>query len=121
MAPGKSVEESKAELLDLIGGLARGVNASDADKQQVDELARALERQNPNRKALASPLLSGKWELLYTTSGSILGTSRPAFLRPNGPIHQFLGGCAVQRYRFSSDVTCHSGAMVCRLDMCHIV
>lgn len=90
MAPGKSVEESKAELLDFIGGLARGVNATDADKQQVDELARVLERQNPNRKALASPLLSGKWELLYTTSDSILGTSRPAFLRPNGPIHQFL-------------------------------
>lgn len=54
-----------------------------------------LERQNPNKKALASPLLAGKWELLYTTSDSILGTSRPAFLRPSGPIHQYLGECDV--------------------------
>eukprot|EP00887_Chlorella_sp_A99_P002132 scaffold21.g2132.t1 len=28
------------------------------------------------------------WELLYTTSDSILGTNKPAFLRPSGPIYQ---------------------------------
>jgi PAP_fibrillin len=57
----------------------------------VQHRVQVLERQNPNRKALACPLLAGKWELLYTTSDSILGTSRPAFLRPSGPIHQYLG------------------------------
>lgn len=90
MAPGKNVEEAKAELLQFISSLKRGVDATDSDKQQVDEMAQVLERQNPNRKALACPLLAGKWELLYTTSDSILGTSRPAFLRPSGPIHQYL-------------------------------
>ena len=34
---------------------------------------------------------TGKWELLYTTSQSILGTSRPPFLRPIGPIFQYIG------------------------------
>ncbi len=40
---------------------------------------------------------AGKWELIYTTSGSILGTSRPPFLRPIGPIYQFIG--AHRRHR----------------------
>ena len=40
---------------------------------------------------------AGKWELIYTTSGSILGTSRPPFLRPIGPIFQFIGAHAAAR------------------------
>jgi hypothetical protein len=35
---------------------------------------------------------SGKWELLYTTSASILGTGRPPLLRPSGPIYQVWWG-----------------------------
>ena len=54
----------------------------------MDELASELERLNPNKNALASPLISAKWRLLYTTSASILGTSKPPFLRPIGPIYQ---------------------------------
>ncbi len=53
-----------AQLLDGISGLQRGVAATDEDKQRVDALAKALEAVNPNRKALASPLINGKWELL---------------------------------------------------------
>ena len=55
---------------------------------QVEELAAELERLNPNKNALASPLINAKWRLLYTTSASILGTSKPPFLRPIGPIYQ---------------------------------
>jgi hypothetical protein len=55
-------------------------------------MASALERLNPTRKPLASPLLNGRWRLEYTTSDSILGTKKPAFLRPSGPIYQFLNG-----------------------------
>lgn len=40
----------------------------------------------------AAELLNGQWELLYTTSDSILGASKPAFLRPSGPIYQVLDG-----------------------------
>lgn len=86
----KSVEELKEELLEYLVPLKRGVAASPEEKAHVDELASALEAVTPNKKSLASPLINGKWELLYTTSDSILGTSRPAFLRPNGPIHQFI-------------------------------
>jgi hypothetical protein len=42
MAPGKNVEEAKAELLQFISGLKRGVGATDSDKQQVDEMAKVL-------------------------------------------------------------------------------
>jgi hypothetical protein len=56
----------------------------------VEKLASKLERANPTKAPLNSPLLNGKWELLYTTSDSILGASKPAFLRPSGPIYQTL-------------------------------
>lgn len=84
------IAEAKQELLDAIKPLQRGVAASPEDRQRVEKLAQALERQNPNKASLAAPEINGKWELLYTTSDSILGTSRPAFLRPSGPIYQFI-------------------------------
>lgn len=68
---------------------------------QVDELVRELERVNPTKKVLASPLINAKWKLLYTTSASILGTSRPPFLRPQGPIFQTIGGLLVLRLLFA--------------------
>ena len=40
-------------------------------------------------------LLSGQWELLYTTSGSILGATRPALLRPWGPTYQVIDTAAL--------------------------
>lgn len=77
----------KEELLQSLTGLARGANASEADKQQVEKLASALEKQNPTKNVLGSEL-SARWKLLYTTSDSILGTNRPPFLRPFGDIYQ---------------------------------
>lgn len=38
---------------------------------------------------------AGQWELLYTTSDSILGMSKPAFLRPSGPIYQVIDAKAL--------------------------
>jgi hypothetical protein len=58
---------------------------------KVDKLARELESVNPTKNVLASPLINAKWQLLYTTSASILGTSRPPLLRPQGPIYQTIG------------------------------
>ena len=79
------------QLLSAIQPLARGVNATDADQEQVEKLIQKLEKVNPNKNTLASPLINGKWKLLYTTSQSILQKSRPAPLRANGPIYQYIG------------------------------
>lgn len=38
------------QLLEKLAGLGRGVKASDADKSEVDRLARQLEARNPNKK-----------------------------------------------------------------------
>ncbi|KAJ0798978.1 putative plastid-lipid-associated protein [Helianthus annuus] len=44
-------------------------------------IVRKLEAANPTKEPLKSPFLDGKWELIYTTSQSILQTKRPKFLR----------------------------------------
>ncbi|KAL0365075.1 UNVERIFIED_CONTAM: putative plastid-lipid-associated protein 4, chloroplastic [Sesamum angustifolium] len=44
-------------------------------------MARKLEVVSPTKEPLKSDLLNGKWELVYTTSQSILQTQRPKFLR----------------------------------------
>ena len=81
-------EDAKRALLSAIEPLERGVKASDEEKAHVDALATALEALNPNPKSLAAPCINGEWELVYTTSASILGTKKPAFLRPSGKIYQ---------------------------------
>ncbi|XP_072991502.1 probable plastid-lipid-associated protein 4, chloroplastic [Typha latifolia] len=85
---GKSREQLKEELLDAIAPLDRGAEASPEDKERVDQIARELEEVNSIKEPLKSNLLNGKWELLYTTSRSILQPQRPKFLRPNGKIYQ---------------------------------
>ncbi|XP_057976507.1 probable plastid-lipid-associated protein 4, chloroplastic isoform X2 [Malania oleifera] len=71
----------KEELLGVIGPLDRGADASPEDQRTVDQIARKLEAVNPVKEPLKSNLLDGKWELIYTTSKSILQTERPKFLR----------------------------------------
>ncbi|GIL86755.1 hypothetical protein Vretimale_15650 [Volvox reticuliferus] len=79
----------KEELLERLESLNRGASASADDKAEVERLVKSLEQLNPTPQPLKAPeLLSGKWRLLYTTSGSILGTKRPPALRPQGPIYQ---------------------------------
>ena len=50
----------------------------------------ALEAQNPNPEPLASPLLAGRWRLIYTTSDSILGVNRSWLFRPRPRILQHI-------------------------------
>ncbi|PKI52988.1 hypothetical protein CRG98_026568, partial [Punica granatum] len=71
---GKDAQALKEELLDAIAPLDRGAEATPEDQQRVDEMARRLEAANPTKEPLKSPLLNGKWELIYTTSQSILQT-----------------------------------------------
>lgn len=82
------IEAAKAELLCAIEGTDRGLRASDETKAKIDALATKLERLNPNPKSLKASCLNGEWELVYTTSASILGTNKPALFRPRGPIYQ---------------------------------
>ncbi|KAL9243981.1 hypothetical protein vseg_017806 [Gypsophila vaccaria] len=71
----------KEELLEAIVPLDRGAAASPDDQLRIDQLTRKLEALNPTKEPLKSDLLNGKWELIYTTSASILQTQRPKFLR----------------------------------------
>jgi PAP_fibrillin len=76
---------AKDAVLSSLAGLNRGVSANTEQQAAVEAAVRKLERLNPTRpNTLASPLLNGKWELIYTTSVSILGSNRPPFLRPLG-------------------------------------
>ncbi len=62
-------------MLEAIQPLQRGAAAGAEDQQRVEELVRALERQNPNKASLAAPEINGararhaavnsaEWELL---------------------------------------------------------
>lgn len=84
------VQDKKEELLQAIQPLQRGLTASDEDKAKVEQLIRELEKLTPNPSSLASPLINGQLRLVYTTSQSILGTNRPALLRPSGNIYQII-------------------------------
>ncbi|MED6119524.1 hypothetical protein PIB30_012715 [Stylosanthes scabra] len=84
----RDVESLKEELFDTIEPLDRGAEASAEDQQRVDQIASKLEAVNPVMEPLKSDLLNGKWELLYTTSQSLVQTQRPKLLRPNGKIYQ---------------------------------
>ena len=70
----------KEELLAAIAPLDRGAEATPEDKDRVDQIARRLEEARPAKEPLKSDLLNGKWELLYTTSTSIL---QPQVLFPS--------------------------------------
>ncbi|XP_050209851.1 probable plastid-lipid-associated protein 4, chloroplastic [Mercurialis annua] len=84
----KDVKSLKEELFEAIAPLDRGAEASPGDQERVNEIARKLEAVNKVKEPLKSNLLNGKWELLYTTSQSILQVKRPKWLRPNGKIYQ---------------------------------
>ncbi|XP_057976508.1 probable plastid-lipid-associated protein 4, chloroplastic isoform X3 [Malania oleifera] len=96
----------KEELLGVIGPLDRGADASPEDQRTVDQeltmrrmIGSAKEKDgpyyfddgpsssrqcqiNPVKEPLKSNLLDGKWELIYTTSKSILQTEVTADLTP---------------------------------------
>lgn len=89
---GPSREQRKEELLALIEPLQRGLVATEEDQEAVEAAVQQLEAVNPTKKPLESPLLNGRWRLVYTTSESILGTKRFPLFRPSGPIYQLLDG-----------------------------
>lgn len=83
-----NVEDMKADLLRKIETVERGANASEEDKEEIDALAQRVENTQKRKNALETEYINGKWELMYTTSASILGLTKPKLLRPSGPIYQ---------------------------------
>ena len=87
----------KQELLSVVEASQRGADESQNDR--MGTLFAELEGLNPTTEPLTSGELKGDWELLWTTSASILGLGRPPFFRPaqDQPILQYLdpaGGVA---------------------------
>lgn len=82
--------ETKETLLNSIEGTRRGLDVTFALTDKIERNIRALEALNPTPAPNSSPLISGKWELLYTTSESILGADKPEPLQPKGPIYQYI-------------------------------
>lgn len=78
----------KDKLLDVIGKVDRGLTAGEEQAEEIEKLCQQLEKINPTKKPLKSSVINTKWELVYTTSDSILGKTRPAAFRAKGPIYQ---------------------------------
>jgi hypothetical protein len=78
----------KAELLDALAGVNRGIACGPSDRTAIAAAAAVLEGRNPTPNPLETPaLLDGDWRLLYTTSQELLGIDRLPFASL-GPIYQ---------------------------------
>ena len=80
-APARERALAKTQLLGLCEAAGQGRDL--ARREAVSQCVDALERLNPTPQPLAEPaLLGGCWRLAYTTSDSILGSTRMKPLRP---------------------------------------
>jgi hypothetical protein len=66
-------QKLKADLLDLSYETKRGIDATPEQAERIQGLFVKLERLNPTRKPLKSPLINADWSLEYSTSGLIIG------------------------------------------------
>jgi len=81
-ASARAVSKAKGLLLDAIDEADGGTLYE--GRAAVEAAICALEPLNPTRNPLEKPeLLSGCWRLVYTTSDSILGMTRPKPFRPD--------------------------------------
>jgi hypothetical protein len=83
----------KSDILTLARKVKRGLTETPEERTKMLLLFDKLEKLNPTRKTLASPLTSGVWVLEYTTSDSING-KKDGFDRI-GPILQSLDVAAL--------------------------
>jgi hypothetical protein len=78
----------KAELLDAVAGVNRGIDSRPSDRTAIAAAASVLEGRNPTPEPLtATDRLNGDWRLLYTTSQELLNIDRIP-LASLGPIYQ---------------------------------
>ncbi len=80
----------KAELLQAIAPMNRGIGATASDRLAIQSLITRLEERNPTPEPFtALDRLGGNWRLLYTTSAELLGIDRLP-LYQLGPIYQWI-------------------------------
>ena len=79
---GVKVEDMKGALLSKISTVERGAVATEEDKEEIDALARNVENTQKRKNALESKFINGKWELMYTTSASILRLKQTKTISP---------------------------------------
>lgn len=74
----------KDALLEKVLPLNFGRAVADIPREQteIEELARQVEATNPSASTGTDPNLSAKWNMVYTTSTSILRIGFPKFLQP---------------------------------------
>lgn len=74
----------KTALLEKVLPLNFGRSVADIPREQaeIEELARQVESTNKSSNPSADPNLSAKWNMVYTTSTSILRIGLPKFLQP---------------------------------------
>jgi len=71
-------EKTLAALLRIAASTGRGEYANDDQKDQASELISELEKNNPTPEPTKSPMINGRWELVY--SSSQLFRSSPFFM-----------------------------------------
>ena len=74
-------DKAKQALLELVEESMCGQNVE--KRAAVNAQIEVAESFNPTEEPLSSELLSGCWKLIYTTSDSILGTSRKKIFKPD--------------------------------------
>ncbi|MEN9207564.1 MAG: PAP/fibrillin family protein [Gloeomargarita sp. GMQP_bins_120] len=69
--------QEKLKLLQAVAATNRGLLVTPQLQAEIDQLVRRLEAQNPTLNPVqATELLSGCWQLLYTTSRDVLSLGR---------------------------------------------
>jgi hypothetical protein len=76
--PSETAEETIMTLLQIAASTGRGEFATQSQKDQAADLIAALELQNPTSEPANSPMINGRWELLY--SSTQLFRSSPFFM-----------------------------------------
>lgn len=71
-----------SNILKLADITERGLIETSEQNLQMKNLFEQLEKQNPNKASLSSPLVNKVWELRYTTSSAILGRGQQKRLGP---------------------------------------
>uniref|UniRef100_A0A7S4B220 Plastid lipid-associated protein/fibrillin conserved domain-containing protein n=1 Tax=Chrysotila carterae TaxID=13221 RepID=A0A7S4B220_CHRCT len=76
----------KRRLMQLCNEVERGAKVNLRQQEEIEEMVKELEGMSPIKSPLQAPEINGRWQLIYTTSASILGIGR--LFRPFGPIYQ---------------------------------
>lgn len=77
-APPMPIEDALTTLLQIAASTGRGEFATPTQKEKAESLIAIIEAQNPTAEPANSPLVNGRWELLY--SSTQLFRSSPFFM-----------------------------------------